>query len=106
MITLEEIDKLVKEFNFKKSVYSTTIDLTSRNIHNNNVFEFRKNENDVWDIHSHISGIQENGVFVYKLIWGNKDAYEYCRNAYIEFLKKLKAYRVQKKINKAQEDFK
>jgi hypothetical protein len=58
MITLEEIDKLAKEFNLNKLNLSKTIILSSKQIQHNTgfdveIFDFRNNDVE-WDIYSHI----------------------------------------------------
>ena len=58
MITLEEIDKLAKEFNLNKLDLSKTIILSSKQIQHITgfdveIFDFRNNDVE-WDIYSHI----------------------------------------------------
>jgi hypothetical protein len=110
MITVEEIDKLAKEFNLNKLDLSKTIILSSKQIQHITgfdveIFDFRFEDNE-WDIYSHISNINVDGIYTYNVVFGEDNAYEFCRNAYFQFIKKYKEHKIEKKINKAQEDFK
>lgn len=107
MIKPEDIIKLAEEFNLIKNQFTNSITLSMPIINHNvpDVFDFRCN-NGTYDLNSYLSGINENNVLVYNLIFGtNGDCYEFCRLKFMEFELAYKKYKQKLKIESMNGDF-
>ena len=106
MIKYEDIIKLAEEFNLYKNQYTNSITLSMPIINHNvpDVFDFRRN-NETYDLHTYLSGIDKNGL-VYTMLFGtNGDCYEFCRMKFMEFELVYKKYKQELKIRELNGDF-
>ena len=113
MITVEEIEALVKEFNLGINKYLKTImlhnhdDIRLKNHHYVNIdyFEFHKKE-DGWKLYSYLVGINDEGLLTYTLLLEEDEYdYEFCRKQVPIIIKNIKKKKAELKIKSLEEDF-